>query len=130
MLNVKFSKLRSLNSVFSECPFSWLRQIIWRNIFQFHFILSGKDDIWAIYNHMLLGPAGESLDKQHSFCPKSSDTWCKYQRDVINNTTEYNRKKCLPYVFRAELKTIFVCLSSIFFFFNKMLLKIINFHND
>ena len=53
--------------------------------------------IWAIFYHMILGPAGESLDKQHSFCPKSSDSWWKYQKD---------RKR------RTELKPIFVRLSS------------------
>ena len=34
--------------------------------------------IWAIYYHMILGPESESNDKQHRFCPKTPDSWCKY----------------------------------------------------
>lgn len=42
----------------------------------------------------------------------TSDTWCKFQRDVIENTNTYSNKSCLPYIFRNELKPIFDRLSS------------------
>ena len=53
---------------------------------------------------MLAGPTYESLEQQHS--------WCKYHRDRINNLKEYEPKKCLPNVFRGELKPLFERLSS------------------
>ena len=28
--------------------------------------------------YMILGPESESNDKQHQFCPKTPDSWCKY----------------------------------------------------
>jgi len=33
--------------------------------------------IWAIYKHMIVD-SGKSLEEQHSLCPKSEDTWCKF----------------------------------------------------
>ena len=71
-----------------------------------------KNAIWAIYYHMINGPSYESIQSQHSFCPKTADTWCKYQKDIINGTHFYNRSRCLPGIFRGELKAIFERLSS------------------
>ena len=51
------------------------------------------------------------LDEQHRYCPKSSTSWCHYQADQINNTSTYNQSRCLPSVFRKELKYIFERLS-------------------
>ena len=70
--------------------------------------------IWAFYYHMIADPSYESLQKQHSFCPKSSDSWCKYNKDMVNKTNEYMQQsqKSLPNVFRGELKLIFDRLSS------------------
>lgn len=61
---------------------------------------------------MILGPKNESVDKQHRFCPKTADSWCRYQRDQTNGTVNYDRRKCIPYIFRNELKSIFDRLSS------------------
>ena len=33
--------------------------------------------------------ASSSFDIHHDYCPKSSDSWCQYQRDQINNTSLY-----------------------------------------
>ena len=59
-----------------------------------------------------MGPSYESLDAQHSYCPDGEDSWCKYKKDLLHGTTTYDRKKCLPFVFRGELKPIFERLSS------------------
>ena len=68
--------------------------------------------IWAIYYHMVAGPLDETLDEQHRYCPNTSDTWCKYHKDVLDGTNYYQKGKCLPHVFRDELKSIFEKLSS------------------
>ena len=47
------------------------------------------------------------LDKQHRYCLKLSTSWCLYQADQINNMSTYNQSRCLPSVFRKELKSIF-----------------------
>ena len=49
--------------------------------------------IWAIYYHTIAGPSYESLQKQHSFCPKSSDSWCRYNKDMANGTNEYAQQR-------------------------------------
>ena len=54
---------------------------------------------WAIYFHTICGPPEESLETQHSYCPDSLDTWCKYKQDIINGTNTLSRKvppSCLP----------------------------------
>ena len=68
--------------------------------------------IWAIFYHMLGGPPSESLTEQHRFCPKTPDTWCKFQKDIIESTNNYSNQTCLPFIFRDELEPIFNCLSS------------------
>lgn len=74
-------------------------------------LVSMKSAIWAIYYHSILGDQSELLDEQHRYCPKSSTSWCRYQADQINNTSTYNQSRCLPSVFRKELKYIFERLS-------------------
>ena len=68
--------------------------------------------IWAIYYHMIPGPESETNAEQHQFYPKTPDSWCKCQRDQMTNNNNYDRKKCLPSVFREKLKHIFDHLSS------------------
>ena len=68
--------------------------------------------IWAIYYHLIQGPTYEPIEKQHSYCPDGKESWCRYQKDISNGTNLYERKKCLPFVFRGELKPIFDRLSS------------------
>ena len=41
---------------------------------------------------MILGPSSESNDEQHRFCPKTPHSWCKYQRDQMTNTNNYEHK--------------------------------------
>ena len=62
--------------------------------------------IWAILKHMVRNDS-ETLDQQHSCCPKSSTTWCKFwQQDG-----EYCDNKRLPSVFYDELRPLFARLS-------------------
>ena len=68
--------------------------------------------IWAIYHHTIIGPPEESVESQHSYCPNDDKTWCKYHKDKIFNTNIYDRSKCLPFVFRAELQEVFTRLST------------------
>ena len=59
-----------------------------------------------MYYYMTLGPESETNDEQHRFCPKTPDSWSKYQGDKMTNTNNYDSKECLPSVFREELKHI------------------------
>ena len=68
--------------------------------------------IWAIFFHIIGGPSSESLATQHKYCQKTDDTWCKYEQDAQNNTNFYDESKCLPYIFREQLKKIFLRLAS------------------
>ena len=68
--------------------------------------------IWAIYYHSIIGPPEETLVEQHKYCPITDNTWCKYQKDILNNTANYNSLRCLPFIFRGELRFIFERLSS------------------
>ena len=46
------------------------------------------------------------------YCSTDDNTWCKYHEDKMNITNLYDRTKCLPFVFRGEVKDIFTRLSS------------------
>ena len=68
--------------------------------------------IWDIFYHMMIRPPDESAAAQHLYCPDGNDSWCKYKKDHAFNTNSYDRTKCLPFVFRKELKPIFDRLQS------------------
>ena len=61
---------------------------------------------------MILGPSYETVVAQHSYCPDGSESWCKYKKDLHFGTNTYDRRNCLPFVFRGELKPIYERLSS------------------
>ena len=44
-------------------------------------------------------------------CPRSSESWCKFQTDKINNTGLYKNKPGLPSVVRGAIKPVFMDLS-------------------
>ena len=73
-------------------------------------ITSVKHSIWAIYFHMIAGE-NDTLAYQHRLCPSGANSWCKYQKDIALQTCTYDHSKCLPTVFRHELKPIFERLS-------------------
>jgi len=72
---------------------------------------SMQDAIWAIYFHTISGK-NEALTVQHKYCPKGTESWCKYQKDFALKTKTYDRSNCLPPVFRKELLPIFKRLSN------------------
>ena len=51
-----------------------------------------KLNIGAILYHYsdAITPAG-----RHQFCPKTTDSWCKFQQDKLNGTETYKEKKTL-----------------------------------
>ena len=66
--------------------------------------------VWVIYYHCIKND-GEYLEVQHRFCPEGESSWCKYQKDLMKKTNAYDQSKCLPSVFRYELRSIFERLS-------------------
>ena len=69
-----------------------------------------KKAIWAIFYHCIQGE-NEPDEVQHQFCPEGENSWCRFQRDRASHTATYDQRKCLPSVFRKELKPIFERLS-------------------
>jgi hypothetical protein len=69
-----------------------------------------KSSIKAIQHHMIRNE-NLTLDKQHQYCPRSPDTWCKYWKDKADETHLYNEDNRLPEVFMEELDPIFTRLS-------------------
>ena len=68
-----------------------------------------KDTISAIYYHYIL--CENKPLSQYYLCPKGSASWCHYQREQVERTTiYYSPDKCLPPVFRNELKPSFTRL--------------------
>ena len=54
-----------------------------------------------------------SLDSRHMMCPRTSESWCKYQADRINNTNTYKHKPGLPIIVKDATKRIFMDLYDI-----------------
>ena len=44
-------------------------------------------------------------------CPRTKDSWCKYQAEKPNRTNPYKEKPGLPLVIRDTIRTVFVSLS-------------------
>ena len=67
-------------------------------------IESMENDIWAIFKHIIRDNS-QSLDEQHSLCPR--DSWCTYW----SNREKYNDQKRLASVFIEVLKPLFINLT-------------------
>ena len=65
-----------------------------------------QDSIWAIFFHTIRDDT-KSLEEQHRFCPRDSNSWCKFWSDREN----YKDSKRLPPVFIYIVKPIFTRLS-------------------
>ena len=52
-----------------------------------------------------------SLETRHQMCPRTPDSWCKYQLDKLNGTSMYNDKPGIPAIIRDTIKPIFLNLS-------------------
>ena len=68
-----------------------------------------KKSIRAIHYHMIRNTSN-TLKKQHQYCPKSSNSWCKYWKDKANGTQLHNNDERLTEVFLTELNPNFVRL--------------------
>ena len=60
-----------------------------------------KKNIIAIFHHSV---QSQDAAKQHSFCPVSEVSWCKWQQDCATGTTTYDAGDCFPEVFFELLK--------------------------
>ena len=67
-----------------------------------------KKNIIGILHHMI---NKKDLAQQHLYCPRGSEAWCAWQRDVADGTKTYKNINCLPNVFFDLLKAIFLDLS-------------------
>ena len=67
-----------------------------------------KKAIGAVLFH---SSEASNLDTRHLMCPRSSESWCKFQTDKINNTGLYKNKPGLPSVVRGAIKPVFMDLS-------------------
>lgn len=66
-----------------------------------------QNAIWAIFHHMIKPPKNIPLKKQHSYCPKGKDSWCKFNNDLKTKKKTYSESQRLPCVFSEPLKPIF-----------------------
>ena len=69
-----------------------------------------ENAVWAIYYHCII-EKDEQLSEQHRLCPPGAESWCRYQLDIANGTSNYDQSRCLPPVFRSELLPLFTRLS-------------------
>ena len=67
--------------------------------------VSTQDEEQMIVNETL------PLEKQHLYCPKDKNSWCKFWKDKLKGTSTYDDSKRLPEVFMEELDPIFIRLS-------------------
>ena len=67
-----------------------------------------KKNIIAILHHSV---KLKDASKQHRFCPRGEQSWCKWQQDLASTTSTYKDDNCLPEAFFEVLKPVFVALS-------------------
>ena len=67
-----------------------------------------KKNIIASLHHSV---QSHDLAKQHRFCPRGETSWCKWQQDKASGTSTYKGGECLPPVFLAVLKPVYMTLS-------------------
>ena len=63
-------------------------------------------EVWAGLYHS----ASFDDHPQHQFCPDDEDTWCKYQKAIMDGK-EFHHKKPLPEAVVATIKPIYERLS-------------------
>ena len=51
-------------------------------------------------------------DARHMYCPRTADSWCKYQSDKITGKNTYKAKLSIPIVIREKIRPILIALSS------------------
>ena len=51
------------------------------------------------------------LETQQHICPRTADSWCKYQADKIKNTNTCKQEPGIPAIIRDKIKPVFLNLS-------------------
>lgn len=46
------------------------------------------------------------LETRHHMCPRTNDSWCKYQADKMNDTNTYKEKPGKQVIVRDKIKPI------------------------
>ena len=73
---------------------------------------SMKNSIKAFQHHMIVNET-LPLEKQHLYCPKDKNSWCKFWKDKLKGTSTCDDSKRLPEVFMEKLDPIFIRLSKV-----------------
>ena len=63
-----------------------------------------KKSVAAIIHHCSYA---KTMDERHMFCPRTHDSWCKYQSDKITHKNTYKVKLTIPTSIFKILKPIF-----------------------
>ena len=71
---------------------------------QINEIYAMKKSVGAVVHHC---SAASTLDERHKYCPRSSDSWCKYHVDKETGTNTYKQKISIPELISDLLKPIF-----------------------
>ena len=53
------------------------------------------------------------MNTRRSMCPRTSDSWCKFQAYKVNNTNLYKYKPGLPAINRDTIKPVFMDLNNV-----------------
>lgn len=53
-----------------------------------------------------------SMEERHKFCPRTAESWCKFQADQVTNKTTYKPNITIPVAIKNELMPIFKSLSA------------------
>ena len=68
-----------------------------------------KKAVWAIFFHMI---ENDNEEDRHKCCPRSEDSWCKYQADQITGKSTYRDKTDIPLAIKEHLFPVFKDLAS------------------
>ena len=72
-----------------------------------------KKRIWGMFLHSVKNQSpNATIENSHMFCPVGKTSWCKFQRDKINNTKTYSDKNMLSPAFYNGIKPIFEKLTN------------------
>ena len=72
-------------------------------------VASMKRAIGAVLFHC---SESESDERRHIFCPKTKDSWYRWQSDKLTGKSTYKTKLSLPEAIKTLLRPIFMDLSS------------------
>ena len=67
-----------------------------------------KKSVGAILYHLTENADSE---ERHKFCPRTEDSWCKYQSDKLTGKETYKSKVNLPVAIKSAILPIFQDLS-------------------